>query len=56
MESTSGLTVEQEFSLRLFQEQIKSLSVEETHDYLLEVLRQSMLKENLYKQMMKNSL
>ncbi|WP_404787775.1 NblA/ycf18 family protein [Altericista sp. CCNU0014] len=55
MESDSGLSFEQEFNLVVYGEQIKHLSLQETQDYLLEVLRQSMVKDNLFKQMLKHS-
>lgn len=56
MESTTGLSFEQEFMLRVCGEQVKNLSLQETQDYLLEILRQSMVKENLFKQMLRNGV
>jgi hypothetical protein len=55
METTVGLSFEQEFMLRVFGEQVKNLSLQETQEYLLEILRQSMVKENLFKDMLKNN-
>jgi Phycobilisome degradation protein nblA len=56
MESTFGLSFEQEFMLRVFGEQVKTLSLQEAQDYLLEILRQSMVKENLFKELIKNGI
>jgi Phycobilisome degradation protein nblA len=42
--------------LRVFEEQVKSLSLEEAQDYLMETLRQSMVKENLFKEFFKSSI
>lgn len=55
MESTIELSMEQEFMLRVYEEQIKNLSLEEAQDYLLETLRQSMVKENLFKGILKSN-
>jgi Phycobilisome degradation protein nblA len=56
MSTTTNLSCEQEFSLRVYQEQVKSLSLQEAQEFLLEVLRQSMVKENLFKQLIKNGI
>jgi Phycobilisome degradation protein nblA len=55
METTVGLSFEQEFMLRVFEEQVKNLSLQETQEYLLKILHQSMVKENLFKDMLKNN-
>lgn len=47
------LNLEQEFSLRTYEEQVKSLSTEESQTFLLEVLRQLMIKENMIKHLLK---
>ena len=49
------LSLEQKFNLKMYEEQIKGLSQEETQKYLLEVLRQLMLKDNMLKYFMKQS-
>ena len=53
MESPISLTVEQQFTLRVLTEQVKSLNKEQAQEYLLEVLRQMMVKDNVVKQLMK---
>ncbi len=48
------LSLEQQFKLKILSEQVKSLSKEEAQDYLIEVLRQGMIKDNILKDWMKN--
>ena len=54
MDISVGLSFEQEFSLRVYQEQVERLDLPTAQDLLLEVLRQSMVKENLFKELIKN--
>jgi Phycobilisome degradation protein nblA len=51
-----GLSIEQEFSLRIYKEQVERLDLPTTQDLLLEVLRQSMVKENLFRELIKNGI
>jgi Phycobilisome degradation protein nblA len=51
-----GLSLEQEFSLRKYEENVKELSHEQSQKMLLEVLRQLMVKDNLIKNMLKSDL
>jgi hypothetical protein len=51
-----GLSFEQEFNLRVYKEQVKHLDLPTAQDLLLEILRQSMVKENLFKEMIKNGI
>jgi Phycobilisome degradation protein nblA len=51
-----GLSFEQEFSLRVYKEQVEHLDLPTAQDLLLEVLRQSMVKENLFKELIKNGI
>lgn len=44
------LTLEQEFNIRSFAEQSKKLSLEEAQGYLIELYRQLIIKETMYKQ------
>jgi hypothetical protein len=50
------LTLEQQFNLRGYQQQVQSLSQEQAQEFLIEVLRQLMLKDNLVKHMLKNGV
>jgi Phycobilisome degradation protein nblA len=56
MNTTADLSVEQEFNLRVYQEQVKNLSLQEAQEFLLEVLRQSMIKENLFRQLIRTGI
>jgi Phycobilisome degradation protein nblA len=42
--------------LRVFEKQVKNLSLEEAQNFLLETLRQSMVKENFLKEFFKYSI
>jgi hypothetical protein len=55
MEMPTGLSLEQQFKLQVLRDEIKNLSLEQAQEYLVEVLRQSMVKENLYKNWLKNA-
>jgi Phycobilisome degradation protein nblA len=51
-----GLSFEQEFNLKVYQQQVENLDLPTAQNLLLEVLRQLMVKENLLKQMIKNGI
>ncbi|NEP59428.1 MAG: phycobilisome degradation protein nblA [Symploca sp. SIO2G7] len=55
MEMPSKLSLEQQFKLKVYQEQVKELSQEQAQDYLMEVLRQMMVKDNLVKHLLKRA-
>lgn len=55
MDIPMELSLEQKFNLKLYEEQIKGLSQEESQKYLLEVLRQLMVKDNMLKHLLKQS-
>ena len=40
------LTLEQEFRLRLLAEELESLDLQQTREYLMEAMQQLMLKDN----------
>lgn len=50
------LTLEQQFKLQILREEVKKLSLEQAQDYLIEVLQQNMLKDNIFKQMLKDDI
>ena len=56
MDISVGLSFEQEFSLRVYKQHVEQLDLSTTQDLLLEVLRQSMVKENLFKELIKNGI
>ncbi len=51
-----GLTPEQEFNLIVYKEQVKGLSQEHAQEFLLEVLRQLMIKDNVIRSLMKGAI
>ena len=51
---TTSLSMEQQFKLQVLRDQVKTLSQDEAQEYLIEVMRQNMVKENLLKYWMKN--
>jgi hypothetical protein len=56
MNTPLSLSFEQEFNLRVYKEEVKDLDLRTMQDLLLEVLRQSMVKENLFKKMIKDGI
>jgi hypothetical protein len=50
------LTLPQQFQLRRYQDEVKGLSGEESREYLLELARQLMIKDNVIKHLMKSAL
>lgn len=55
METPAKLTLEQQFKLEVLKDQVKKLSQEQAQEYLIEVFRQMMVKDNLMKQLLKNA-
>lgn len=53
MDIPMELSLEQKFNLKLYEEQVKSLSPEESQKFLLEVLRQLMVKDNMLRHLLK---
>jgi Phycobilisome degradation protein nblA len=56
MNISTALSFEQEFNLRVYKEQVKDLDLLTLQDMLIEVLRQSMVKENLLKGIIKDGI
>ena len=50
-----GLNMEQEFRMEVYRSEVKNLSQEQAQKYLLEVLRQAMVKDNVIKQLVKQA-
>lgn len=55
MDKSNSLSLEQQFKLQVLQEQVKTLSKEQAQEFLLELFRQMMVKDNLVKQLLKNA-
>ncbi len=49
------LSLEQQFSLRKYEQQAKLVSRDELEDLFVEVIRQKMAQENIFKKMIRNS-
>ena len=55
MNTSAQLTIEQQFKLQVLKEQVQNLSHEQAQEYLIEVFRQLMVKDNLVKHLLKNA-
>ena len=55
MDLSGQLSMEQQFKLKVLQEQVQCLSKEQAQEYLLEMFRQMMVKENLVKNLLRNA-
>ena len=55
MDFAIGLNMEQEFRMEVYRSEIKHLTREQAQEYLLEVLRQAMVKDNVIKQLVKQA-
>jgi Phycobilisome degradation protein nblA len=55
MDVPGRLSIEQEFKLQVLKDQVKDLSREQAQEYLIEVFRQMMVKDNLMKHLIKNA-
>jgi Phycobilisome degradation protein nblA len=53
MDLPMNLTLEQQFNLRIYEEQVQGMDAEQSRKLLLEVMRQLMLKENIVKHLIK---
>ena len=47
------LTVEQQFKLKVLGDQVRLLSLEQAQSYVVEIMRQMMVKDNLVKHLLK---
>ncbi len=50
-----NLSLEQQFKLKIVQDQVSGLSLEQAQEYVVEVMRQMMVKDNLVKHLLKNA-
>lgn len=55
MNAQNNLSLEQQFKLQVLSEQAKNLTREQAQEYLIEIFRQMMIKDNLMKQLLKNA-
>ena len=54
MNYSEQLSLEQKFELRIFADQVRTLSPEQAQDLSLELYRQMMLKDNLYQELLRD--
>ncbi|MEB3230296.1 MAG: NblA/ycf18 family protein [Leptolyngbyaceae bacterium] len=52
MSKSARLSMEQQFQLQVYREEVKSLDLEQSQEYLLKLLRQMMLKDNQFKNLL----
>ena len=52
--NTNFLTLEQQFNLRKVADQTKALSQQQAQELIVELQRQIMIKDNLYKEIMRH--
>ncbi len=50
------LTIEQQFSLRIYTEAVKTMPDEDVRSYLLELIAQLMVKDNVIRHLVKEQL
>ena len=55
MNMSAKLSMEQQFKLKVLQDEVRELSKEQAQEYLLEMFRQMMVKDNLMKQLLKTA-
>ena len=54
MNNHNHLSLEQEFSLRTISSKVKNLSQQQAQELVVELQRQMMIKDNLYKRLIKH--
>lgn len=50
-----SLSLEQQFKLQVVKDQVSGLSLEQAQEYVVEVMRQMMVKDNLVKHLLKSA-
>ncbi|KAF3889623.1 MULTISPECIES: NblA/ycf18 family protein [Nostocales] len=53
MNKSMELSLEQQFNLRIFEDYVRQMSREQAQDFLIEMQEHMMLKENMYKTLLK---
>jgi hypothetical protein len=56
MNTTVELSLEQQFSLRAFSEQVKDLSQEQAQSFLVDMYQQMIIKEKMYQNFLRQGL
>ena len=55
MDMPGKLSLEQEFQLNVIKSQVRGLSLEQAQEYVVEVMRQMMIKDNLVRHLLKGA-
>ncbi len=50
------LTMEQQFNMKVYEDQEKSMSADQAQEFLLEIMRQLMIKDNVIRHLMKTAV
>jgi hypothetical protein len=56
MNTSVELSLEQQFSLRAFSEQVKDLSQEQAQSFLVDMYKQMIIKEKMYQNFLRQGL
>jgi uncharacterized protein YaaW (UPF0174 family) len=56
MDMPGELSLEQQFKLQLLKDQVRGLSLEQAQEFVVEVMRQMMVKDNLVKHLLKTPI
>jgi len=54
MNEPASLSIEQQFNLRSFETQVEKMSREQAQQFLLKLYEQMMIRETMYKQILKH--
>jgi Phycobilisome degradation protein nblA len=50
------LTMEQQFSMKVYEDQVKGMNADQAQEFLLEIMRQLMIKDNVIRHLLKKAL
>jgi hypothetical protein len=53
MSASFDLSLEQQFNIRAFEQQVQDMSREQAQEFLVDLYRQTLLRENSYKSLLK---
>jgi hypothetical protein len=56
MDIPLSLTMEQQFNMKVYEDQVKNLSADQAQDFLLEIMRQLMIKDNVIRHLIKQGV
>lgn len=55
MHQNHQMSLEQEFDLRIFADQVKQMSREQAQEFLINLQKTMIIRDNLYREILKNS-